>query len=165
MAAVKQTSSGLTFKKDAKRLLPYSKFKFVIEIGGFKKAGFHKCSALEATAEVMKYRDGGDSNQYHKGPGTVDYSNITLERGMSDDTDMYDWMTKIAALDDANSKSDYKKDLSIVLQDRDGSEVKRWNVYGAFPVSYKTDEFDAESNDPMLEYLELAIDGFELKKK
>lgn len=162
MAGIRQTSSGLTFKKDAKRLIPYSKFKFVVEIGGFKKAGFHKCSGLEATAEVMKYRDGGDSNQYHKGPGTVDYSNITLERGMSDDTDLYKWMTTIAALDDANASLDVKKDFSIVMQDRDGAEVKRWNVYGAFPVAYKTEEFDAESNDPMLETLELSIDGFEL---
>lgn len=159
--AIRQTTSGLTFKSDPTRLLPYSKFKFLVEIDGFRKAGFHKCSGLEATTEIRKYRDGGDSSQFHKGRGTTDYADVTLERGMSEDTDFMNWFVETASLDDAGVTQSYKRDLSIILLDEDGTEVKRWNVFGAFVTKYNFDEMDAESNDNMLEYITLAIDGFE----
>lgn len=159
--AIRQQTSGLTFKKDPTRLLPYSKFRFLVEIDGFAKAGFHKCSGLEAKIETRKYRDGGDSNQFHKGPGTTDFSDITLERGMSEDEDFVTWFKQTSNIDDATVSTNPKRNLAIILQDTDGSEVKRWNVYGAFPNTYKFDELDAESNDNMLEYLTLTIDAFE----
>lgn len=162
MPAIRQTSSGLGFKKDPTRLIPYSKFRFLVEIDGFVRAGFHKCTGLEAKTEVRKYRDGGDSNQMHKGPGTTDFSNITLERGMSDDFDFVTWYKEAANIDDATVINNPKRDLAIILLDTNGTEARRWNVYGAFPVSYKFDELDAESNDNMLEYLELSIDSAEL---
>jgi len=159
--AIRQTTTGLTFKSDPTRLLPYSKFKFLVEIEGFVKAGFHKCSGLEAITEVRKYRDGGDTNQFHKGPGTTDFADITLERGMSEDNDFVNWFKQASFIDDATVYSNPKRNLSIILCEADGSEVKRWNVYGAFPINYKFDELDAESNDNMLEYITLSIDAFE----
>lgn len=160
--AIRQTTSGLTFKSDPKRLVPYSKFKFLVEIDGFVKAGFHKVSGLEAKTEVRKYRDGGDTNQLHKAPGTTDFTDITLERGMSEDTDFISWYKEASFIDDATVYKNPKRDLTIILCEADGSEVRRWNVYGAFPINYKFDELDAESNDNLLEYLTLSIDAFEL---
>lgn len=161
MPAVRQTSSGLKFNNDPKRLVPYAKFKFLVEIDGFVRAGFKKVSGLETKIEVRKYRDGGDSNQFKKGVGTSDVSDITLERGMSDDGDMVAWIKQTANIDDATVLTNPKRNLSIILNDADGKEAKRWNVLGAFPINHKFDEFDAESNDNMIEYLTLSIDAYE----
>lgn len=158
----RQVSTGQSFA-DSRRHMPYGKYRFLVEIDGFRLAGFHKCSGLEQKTEQRKYRDGGDNTTFHKGPGLTDYSDITLERGMSEDSDFVKWASNTHNLDgNLSNDPDYRRNLSIILQDHAGNEVKRWNVYECWVNNYKFDDFDAESNDNMLEYITICHEGFEL---
>ena len=162
--AVRQISTGQTFA-DSTRHMPYGKYKFVVEIDGFKRAGFNKVTGLDKKTGVRKYRDGGDNSTYHKGPGITEYSAITLERGMSEDADFLNWSEEISNLDgnlENDGRGGFRRNLSIVLQDHAGNEVKRWNIYEAFATEYSFDDLDAHSEDNLIERIVIEHEGWEL---
>lgn len=150
---------------DATRFDPYKSFKFEVVISGdtvFARAGFSKVSGLKMEAEVVEYREGGDSNTVQKSPGLVKYEPLTLERGMSEDNDMYDWANKMHqfALGEASSASKYKANMQIRLKDTDGTVVKVWEVKNCWVSGYETGEMDAQGNNVMIETMTVQHTGF-----
>lgn len=141
----------------------YKKFKFVVEIDGVARAAFQKCSKLEAEIAIIEQHEGGALTP-DKSLGRVKFSNITLERGATDDLDLYNWF--LQAIDfTANTglkDGEVKRNFDIVQQDRDGSELRRWNVFGGLPAKFSPGEWDNTSDENTMESIELAIDGFAL---
>lgn len=154
-------TSGQTFT-DGSRKNPYLNFNFLVEIDDFAKAGFNKCSGLEKKVNTVEYRDGGDNNSKRKEPSWVDFPPITLSRGMSQDKDLINWANKTMNLDGAWSTSVIaKRDMTITLHDAKHDPVRRWNVYECFVSNYKFGDFDAESDDYMIETVEITHEGWE----
>ena len=58
-------------------------------------AGVSKVSALKRTTEVVKHREGGDPSSSRKSPGRTEYEAITLERGVTHDTEFEQWANKV----------------------------------------------------------------------
>src|SRR6266481_7748803 len=55
-------------------------------------AGFSECSGLEATLEVLEYKEGGLNSYVHKFPTRASYSNISLKRGITYlEADLWTW--------------------------------------------------------------------------
>lgn len=157
--------SGLKFS-DTNRYDPYKAFKFEVTISGnmvFAKAGFQKVSGLKMSTDVTEYREGGDNNTVSKIPGLTKFDPITLERGMSEDTDMWNWAIKLFNLDGdtgvAESPS-YRANMEIALKDRNGKVVRKWQVPNCWVSKYETGDFDAMSNNVMIEKIEVVHEGF-----
>lgn len=142
----------------------YKKFKFVIEIDGFTYFGFQKCSELSAEVAVVEHREGG-SLLPDKTPGLVTVPNITLERGATDDEEMFNWFKEVvdmaANLGEGLPDPGYARDLDIVQQDRDGSELRRWPIKNAWPRKFVAGEWDNEADEVVITMLELVIERFE----
>src|SRR5713101_8461778 len=83
------------FTVNAQRLDPYDNFKFRLKWNGQYVAGVCKVSALKRTTEVIEHRDGGDPSTGHKSPGRTKYEAITLERGVTHDTEFEKWANKV----------------------------------------------------------------------
>jgi phage tail-like protein len=131
---------------------PYGSANFLVEIEGIETAGFHSVAGLDARIDVEEYREGGDRGS-RKEPGSVEYGNIVLARGVTDDGRLFDWWRRGAdgAVD--------RRDLAVVLLDRRGNAVARWSASAAWPVRYAVSPFDSGSDDVALEILELAHEG------
>lgn len=157
--------SGLTFA-DSRRYDPYKSFKFEVTISGnmtFARAGFQKVSGLKMETDVVEYREGGDINSITKTPGLTKFDPITLERGMSDDLDMWDWASKLFSMDGAvKPDAECRALLTITLKDRQGTPVKKWEVPECWVSSYETGEFDAMGNNIMIEKITVQHQGFRL---
>lgn len=134
----------------------YDKFSFKVEVDGFVDAGFQKCSEIKASMEVVEYREGG-SVLPDKDPGLVNTENITLERGATDNLELYEWFKNVATGVGGENGVD-KRNLAIIQTDRNGNELKRWNIYNAFPIEFSAGDFDATSNEKRIEKLVLAYD-------
>jgi len=132
---------------------PFYNFNFLVEIDGITRAAFHEATGFDSSVDVIEHREGGDNITPRKLPGMTKYSNITLKWGMSDDRDLYDWHMQIVKGDIV------RKNLSIVLIDRMGKEMARWNCSRAWPAKWKGPDFNAEGNDVALQSLELAHEG------
>lgn len=141
----------------------HKKFKFLVEIDDISVAGFQKCSALEAEVAKIEQSEGG-SLIPNKSPGRVTFSDITLERGATDDRELYDWWLQVvdAAAQLGLDEPDFKRNLDIVQLSRSGAELRRWRVEGAWPTKFVAGEWDNESDENVIQTITLAIDSFQM---
>jgi len=141
----------------------HKKFKFVVEIDGVASAGFQKCSELSVEVANVQYSEGGALIP-NKSPGRLTFADVTLERGATQDQDLFDWMTQVA---DASANAglnepEFKRNLDIVQQDRDGSELRRWRLNNAWPVKFVAGDWDNEADENVIESVTLTYDFFEV---
>jgi phage tail-like protein len=104
---------------------------------------------------VIEYREGGENTTVRKLPGMTTYNNITLQRGVTDDMDLYQWHRQ------AIQGNVERKNGSIVLLDRSGQEVARWNFVRAWPTKWTGPSLNAEGTEVAIDSFELAHEGVE----
>ena len=133
---------------------PYRVYNFRVEIDGIDRGGFRECTGLDSTQEPTEYREGTDrAITVRKLSGLVKYSNISLKWGLSDDTDLWAW---ISSSTEGNTE---RRNGSIVLMNDRGEETARWNFREGWPTSWKGAAFNATSNEVAIETLEIAHEG------
>ena len=132
---------------------PYGNFNFLVELDGISRAAFQECSGFDSTIDVIEHREGGENTVLRKLPGMTKFSNIVLKWGVTDDRELYDWHRNVVQGDIE------RKNGSIVMLNRKGEEVVRWNFMRAWPTKWDGPDFNAEGNDVAIETLELAHDG------
>ena len=140
---------------------PYRNFNFLVEIDGIAQANFSECSGLDATTEPIEYREGGDNNTVRKLAGLNSYSPIVLEMGSTFDTALWDWRQKVKR----EGAQGNRKSLSIIQQNEMREEVKRWQIFDAWPSKFTAPELDASSSDTAVESIEIQHEGLDLVVK
>ena len=143
----------------------HKRFKFLVEIDSVASAGFQKCSELSVEVANVQYFEGG-SLIPNKSPGRLTFSDVTLERGATQDHELFDWFQDVVHTASGLGLPDslYKRNLDIVQQDRDGTTLRRWSLSRAWPVKFVAGEWDNESDETVIESVTLTYDFFELAK-
>jgi phage tail-like protein len=141
---------------------PSLSFRFAVEIAGIQEAHFTECSGFESKIEVEEYKEGGLNGYVHKLPGRQSFGNITLKRGMTNSTQLWDWLDRLS---NATAKKDEKKNISVVLYDGKGAEQLRWNLTAAYPVKWSSPTMQTEQSAVLIETLEIAYQEFTLQKR
>jgi len=136
----------------------HHRYRYIVEIDDFARAAFTKCSALEAEVGKVETWEGGALTA-HKEPGRVTYSDVTLERGVTEDQDCYSWFKQVIAAykDTGLVAPEFYRNLDIVQQDRAGNEVRRWSLEEAWPVKFVAGEWDNEADESVIEMLTLTF--------
>jgi len=137
-------------------------FKFSVDIVGIGNTiGFQKASGLSSSVEVIEYREGGDAITSRKFPGQVSFNNITLERGItSNSQELRDWMETV--LDPATGRAgagSVKRNVTIRVRDNASAVQRVFKVSQAFVASREITDLDASGNEILIETLELAHEG------
>lgn len=135
---------------------PYMNFNFTVEIEGLEAAGFLEVSGIVAETEVVEYREGNMPGQALKLPGQTRFGNVTLKRGVSRSNVLWNWH-KTVADGDAD-----RRNVSIILLNTRREEVRRWNLYEAWPCKFETAPLHAKGNDVAIETLEIVCERIEL---
>ena len=151
------------FKVKAQRFDPYKNFKFRVKWDGRYVAGISKVSGLKRSTEVVEHREGGGSSAVRKLPGRTSYEAITLERGVTHDTEFEKWANKVANLGGTEvSPLGFRKDLIVELYDEAGHVVLAYKVYNAWVSEYQAlSELDVTANAVAIETLKLEHEGWE----
>jgi phage tail-like protein len=141
----------------------HKKFKFIVEIDGLGSAAFQKCSELSVEVANIEYHEGGALIP-NKSPGKLKFADVTLERGATQDLDFYVWLLSVA---DASAnvglvEPAFKRNGRILQQDRDGSTLRPWELYNAWPIKYVAGAWDNEADENVIETLTLTFDYFTL---
>lgn len=100
----------------------------------------------------------------YKSPGRLTFSDVTLERGATQDRDLFDWLLDVSVTSSGLGLTgvQYKRNLDIVQQDRDGTTLRRWSLSRAWPVKFVAGDWDNESDENVIESMTLTYDFFEL---
>jgi phage tail-like protein len=135
----------------------YRAFQFMVEIDGISQARFQEVGGLDATTDVIEYREGGDMLGTRKLPGQTKHSNLSLKRGYTDDAQLWTWYEDVMT----GRTERIRKNISVVQLDMAGQEKMRWNLFEAFPVKYTAASYNAKGNDLAIETLEIAYERIE----
>jgi phage tail-like protein len=138
------------------RVDPYKNFLFLVEIDGITQASFADCSGFSSHVEVVEYREGGDPNTVRKLPGKTSYPDITLKRGLTSSSELYDWHRT------AVEGQIQRKNGSVVVLDDKLAEQVRWNFTGAWISKWEGPALTAKGNDVAIETLTISCES--LKK-
>jgi phage tail-like protein len=137
---------------------PYLNFNFVVDIGLGDELGFSEVEAPSGEIEVIEYREGADRvNTARKLPGLAKYPNVTLKRGVTGGTDLFEWWKS------ARDGQVQRRNVTITLLDEQRQPVLRWLLRNAWPVKIDGPSLNATGNEVAIESLELAHEGLELE--
>lgn len=122
--------------------------------GNYQVAGFSECTGLEATVEVVEYKEGGVNDYVHKFPTRASFGNITLKRGvMSRPDDLWSWHSDFVQGKGA------RRDGLIYLLDEARKPAKVWKFKRGIPVKWVGPSLNASQSSVAIESLEIAHEG------
>ena len=154
------------FSVNPMRFDPYKNFKFRVKWDGRYVAGVSKVGALKRTTDVVEHREGGDPSTIRKSPAQTKYEPITLERGVTHDTEFEKWANKVwnfgAGLGAEASLADFRKDIIIDVFNEAGQKVLSYKVYRCWVSEYQAlPDLDASGNAVAIQTLTLQNEGWE----
>jgi phage tail-like protein len=154
------------FSVNPLRFDPYKTFKFRVKWEGRFVAGISKVSALKRTTDSVTYREGGDPSSDRKSPGRTKYDVITLERGITHDTEFEKWANKVwnygSGFGSEVSLKDFRKDIIIEVYNEAGQKVLAYKVFRCWVSEYQAlPALDASANAVAIETIKLENEGWE----
>ena len=155
------------FTINATRFDPYKNFKFRVFWEGSTTpvAGISKVGGLKRTTEVVKHREGGDPSSSRKSPGRTEYDAITLERGVTHDTEFEKWANKVwnfgAGLGSEVSLADFRKDIILEIYNEAGQLAISYKIYRCWVSEFQAvPDFDANANAVAIQHIKLENEGW-----
>jgi len=136
---------------------PLGGFNFYVEIGdaGDIKGRFTEVSGLKGDVEEFEIKEGGLNTRTHKLPGRVSWGPITLKKGLGDETFFNEWWDKVVS----NTSGEVRKNVKVLLLDREMSTVRTWEIKNAWPKSWEAPNLNAGSSELAIETLVLNHEG------
>jgi phage tail-like protein len=154
------------FSVNADRFDPYKNFKFRVKWDGRYVAGISKVGALKRSTEMVEHREGGDPSTSRKSPGRSKFEAITLERGVTHDTEFEQWANKVwnfgSGLGAEASLKDFRKDLIIEVYNEAGQLALAYKVFRCWVSEYQSlPDLDANANAIAIQTIKLENEGWE----
>lgn len=157
------------FSVNTSRFDPYKAFRFLVYFGNGTSpvAGVSKVGGLKRISAPIEYKEGGNAIVL-KGLGRTTYDAITLERGVTHDSDFQDWADSTQVLDKGSPNTSLKnlrRDIRIELLNEAGQPVHRYIVHRCWVSEYQAlPELDAGGTSVALEHIKLENEGWEKDK-
>ncbi len=141
------------------RIDPYRGFNFRVEIDNTHVASFSEVSGLTAEGDSVDYREGKDAqNNVRKLVGLRKYGTITLKRGYTKDTTLWDWYSAVAT-----GGATARRNGTIVLRDETQKDVLFFHFSNGFLNKIEGPHMTASGNEVGIESAELIHEGLTIK--
>jgi phage tail-like protein len=154
------------FSVNATRYDPYKNFKFRVKWDGRYVAGISKVGALKRTTDMVEHREGGDPSSSRKSPARTKFDAITLDRGVTHDTEFEKWANKVwnfgSGLGAEVSLKDFRKDIIIEVYNEAGQLAIAYKVYRCWVSEYQAlPDLDANAGAVAIQHIKLENEGWE----
>jgi phage tail-like protein len=154
------------FSVNAQRFDPYKNFKFRVKWDGRYVAGVSKVSMLKRATEGVKHREGGAPSSSRTSPGRNEYEPVTLERGVTHDTEFEKWANKVwnfgSGLGAEVSLRDFRKDIILEFYNEAGQLAIAYKIFRCWVSEFQAlPDLDANANAVAIQHLKLENEGWE----
>ena len=128
-------------------------FQFRVTVEGINDPldGFIKVSAVTSTTENINFKHGLDRS-IRSAPGSTKYEDITLDRVYSGLDEFAQWRESIV-----NGNVD-RRTVSIEYLRNDGSMVRKYSLYNAYPSKWVLPALDAGGSSSAVEQITLSAE-------
>lgn len=140
------------------RIDPYLDYRYLVEIDGLIVGGFSEVTGLEMSMEAESYEEGGVNSYTHQLPTRMEYENVELKRGLTDDPQLWRWVKRVTN-DPPRPGENRRKTVRIFLRDTTGQESMGWECKEALPVRWAGPELSGGDAAVAVETVELAHHG------
>lgn len=154
------------FTVNTSRFDPYKNYRFLVYFGTSTSpvAAVSKVGALKRSSDAIDYMEGGNGIIL-KGLGRTKYEPITMERGITFNTDFEEWANAAQVLDSgapSTSLGNLRKEIRIVLLNEEGQPVHQYKVHRCWVSEFQAlPELDASQNGVAIETITIQNEGWE----
>jgi phage tail-like protein len=154
------------FTVNTSRFDPYKSYAFLVYFGTSTTpvAAVSKVMGLKRSSDVIEYKEAGNAITL-KGLGRTKYEPITLERGITHDTDYESWANAAQVLDKGAAQTSLKnlrQSLRIELLNEERQPVLRFLVHRCWVSEYQAlPDLDAGGNAVAIEHIKIENEGWE----
>ena len=126
-----------------------------------------KWAALRRTTDLVEHREGGDPSTTRKSPGRTKFEAITLERGVTHDTEFEKWANRVwnfgSGLGAEVSLTNFRKDMIIEVYNEAGQLALAYKVFRCWVSEYQAlPDLDANGNAAVaIQHIKLENEGWE----
>jgi phage tail-like protein len=155
------------FSVNPQRLDPYKSFKFRLNWDGKYVAGMNKLTVgLTRTTEVVQHRQGGDPSTSRKLPRRTKYDAVTLEQGVTHDTEFQSWANKVldfgGGLGSEISLKNFRKDIILEFYSEAGQLTIAYRLHRCWVSEYLAmPDLDANANAVAIQHIKIENEGWE----
>ena len=155
------------FSVKPQRLDFYRSFKFRLNWDGKYVAGMNKLSVgLTRPTEVVQHRQGGDPSTSRKLPPRTKYDAVTLEQGVTHDTEFQSWANKVwdfgGGLGSEISLKNFRKDIIIEFYNEAGQLTIAYRLLRCWVSEYLAmPDLDANANAVAIQHIKIENEGWE----
>jgi hypothetical protein len=129
---------------------PLAAFEVVLEVGGMR-AGFTEVSGVTSSTAIADYRP-GDVPEPHKPIGLRKYPNLTLKRGYTSDTGLFDWYRGVLA------GTATRRSGTITLRDEARRPIIVWTFVDGWPHVWHGPSIAGKQDGLSIDALELCVE-------
>src|SRR3990170_5576818 len=127
------------------------RYRFRVEIDGIATSAFREVDGITVSIEVQEYREGNNlASSFGTIPGLAHYGPLVLKRAIAvggSNCDLWNWIKQII------EGKDQKKNMSIIVMDREGNDKIKCDLVNAWPSSWRLGKLDSHSSSPLVEEL------------
>ena len=129
---------------------------FTVEVLGLTLGTFSAVRGLEATVDVLEYREGGINDLVHRLPGAMTYPNLILTNGVTSPA-VEAWFAKTRLGADRHT-------MTLTFLDAAGKAMRAWSFAEAYPIRWSGPTLTAGDTTIAGEELEVAHAGMKVEK-
>jgi phage tail-like protein len=154
------------FTVNTSRFDPYKNYRFLVYFGTSTTpvAAVSKVSALKRSSDAIDYMEGGNGIIL-KGLGRTKYEPVTMERGITFDTDFETWANAAQVLTSGSpstSLANLRKEIRIVLLNEAAQPVHQYKVHRCWVSEFQAlPDLDASQNGVAIETIKIENEGWE----
>ena len=154
------------FTVNTSRFDPYKNYRFLVYFGTSTTpvAAVSKVSALKRSSDAIDYMEGGNGIIL-KGLGRTKYEPVTMERGITFDTDFETWANAAQVLSSGSpstSLASLRKEIRIVLLNEAAQPVHQYKVHRCWVSEFQAlPDLDASQNGVAIETIKIENEGWE----
>jgi phage tail-like protein len=138
---------------------PLIGFNFRLEVTGASPMTgyFTECSGIGSESEIVEHKvvDEGGHELVQKIPGRLKFQDVTLKRGITADMQVWAWR----ALVEQGKMGDARSNMSIIMMDRDYTDVARWDFINAWPSKVTGPSVKSDDNSFGVEEITIVHEG------
>lgn len=154
------------FGVNPQRTDPYKNFMFRLKWDGRYVAGVSEVSALRRSTEAVELSERGDPSSSSKLSGRTKFEAITLERGITHDSEFEKWAQNVwsfgSGLGSDVSLKDLRKDIILDVYNEKGQLVLAYKIHRCWVSEFRAvPDLDANANGVAIERIKLENEGWE----
>ena len=138
---------------------PLIGFTFRLEVTGTSPMTgyFTECAGIGSENEIVEHKvvDEGGHELVQKIPGRLKFQDVTLKRGITADMQIWAWR----ALVEQGKMGDARSNMSIIMMDRDYTDVARWDFINAWPSKVTGPSVKSDDNSFGVEEVTIVHEG------